>query len=258
MADGSGVENVVVTGAADSVGRVMAEKFLALGHRVHICDVRGDALAATLAANPGMRGTLASVGKPAEVEALFAEAIGWMGGVDILVNNVGIGGPRAAIEDVSYADWDEVVTVDLNGMFYCMKQVLPGMKARRHGVIVNFSSGSTRTGLPFRAPYVAAKYGVEGLTKNAARELGPFNIRCNAILPGMIDNARMRGIVERNAKATGKTVEEIEEGYLRYISMRTKIQPAEIADMVLYLCSPAARHVSGQLIGVCGNLEWEE
>jgi NAD(P)-dependent dehydrogenase (short-subunit alcohol dehydrogenase family) len=121
------VQNVVVTGGADSVGRVMAEKFLARGDRVHICDVRADALQAALAANPGMRGTLANVGRPAEVEALFAEALGWMGHVDVLVNNVGIAGPRAAIEDISYADWDECITVNLNGMFYCMKQVLPGM-----------------------------------------------------------------------------------------------------------------------------------
>src|SRR6187399_2748333 len=106
MTEATGPQHVVVTGGADSVGRVMAEKFLAQGHRVHICDVRPDALAATLQANPGMRGTLASVGKPAEVEALFGEAMAWMGGVDVLVNNVGIGGPRAAIEDISYADWD--------------------------------------------------------------------------------------------------------------------------------------------------------
>lgn len=251
------VQNVVVTGGADSVGRVMAEKFLARGDRVHICDVRADALQAALAANPGMRGTLANVGRPVEVEALFAEALGWMGHVDVLVNNVGIAGPRVAIEEISYADWDECITVNLNGMFYCMKQVLPGMKARKHGAIVNFSSGSTRTGLPYRAPYVAGKVAVEGLTRNAARELGPFNIRCNAILPGMIDNARMRSVVAKTAAATNRTPEQVEESYLQYISMRTKIQPAEIADMVLFLCSDAARHVSGQLIGVCGNIEWE-
>lgn len=250
-------QTVVVTGGASSVGRVTAEKFLARGDRVHICDVREDALAATLAANPGMRGTPADVGRPTEVERLFAEALGWMGHVDVLVNNVGIAGPRAAIEDIGYDEWDETIAVDLSAMFYCMKQAVPGMKARRHGVIVNFSSGSTRTGLPLRAPYVAAKYGVEGLTRNAARELGPFNIRCNAILPGMIDNDRMRAIVERNARATGRTPQEIEAGYLQYISMRTKILPEEIADMVLFLASPAARHVTGQLIGVCGNVEWE-
>jgi NAD(P)-dependent dehydrogenase (short-subunit alcohol dehydrogenase family) len=249
---------VLVTGGADSVGRAMAERFLAQGDRVHVCDVREDALAATLAGNPGMGGTLGSVGCSADVERVFADAVAAMGRVDVLVNNVGIPGPRAAIEDVTYEEWEETIRVDLSGMFYLLKQAVPGMKQRRHGVIVNFSSGSTRTGLPLRTPYVVAKYGVEGLTRNLARELGPFNIRCNAILPGMIDNERMRGIVARNAAASGKTAEEVEAGYLRYISMRSKVDPSEIADMVLFLASDRGRHVSGQLIGVCGNVEWEE
>ena len=254
---GSEPQNVVVTGAGDSVGRVMAEKFLARGDRVHICDVREEALADTLAANPGMDGTCVNVGRPAEVEQLFADAVARIGPVDVLVNTVGISGPRAAIEDISYADWDETIAVDLSSMFYCVKQVAPAMKERRHGAIINFSSGSTRTGLPLRAPYIVAKCGVEGLTRNLARELGPYNVRCNAILPGMINNDRMRGIIARNAEATGRTAKEIEEEYLQYISMRSKIEPDEIADMVLFLASDAARHVSGQLIGVCGNVEWE-
>lgn len=250
-------ENVLVTGGADSVGRVMAERFLARGDRVHVCDVREDALNQTLAANPGMRGTVANVGDPRAVERVFAEAAAWMGGVSVLVNNVGIAGPRAALEDIAYADWDQTITVNLSGMFYCMKHAIPGMKRNRHGAIVNFSSGSTRTRLPLRAPYIASKAAVEGLTLNAARELGPFNIRCNAILPGMINNARMQRIIEANAAAAGRTPAEIEAEYLKYISMRTKIEPDEIADMVLFLASDAARKVTGELISVSGNCEWE-
>jgi NAD(P)-dependent dehydrogenase (short-subunit alcohol dehydrogenase family) len=250
-------ENVLVTGGADSVGRVMAERFLARGDKVHICDVREDALRDTLAANPGMRGTVANVGDPRAVERTFADAAAWLGDVTVLVNNVGIAGPRAAMEDIAYADWDQTITVNLSGMFYCMKHAIPGMKRQGRGAIVNFSTGSTRTRLPLRAPYVAAKAGVEGLTLNAARELGPYNIRCNAILPGMINNARMQRIVRANAEATGRTPESIEGEYLKYISMRTKIEPNEIADMVLFLASDAARKVTGELISVSGNVEWE-
>ncbi len=249
---------VVITGGGDSVGRVMAEKFLAQGDRVHICDVNGDALAATLAANPGMTGTAGSVGAPEDVKRIFAEAFAAMGRVDVLVNAVGIAGPHGAIETLDNAAWEQTININLNGMFYCMKEVLPGMKARRQGVIINFSSGSTRTGLPNRTPYVASKYAVEGLTHTAARELGPHNIRCNAILPGAINNQRMQMVIERNAAAQGLTPAELKERLLRYISMRTMIEPEELADTVLFLASDKARHITGQMIEVSGLCEWEE
>ncbi len=251
-------ETVLVTGGADSVGRVMAERFAARGDRVHICDVRADALAATLAANPGMRGTLADVGDPDALARVFAEATAWLGDVSVLVNNVGIGGPRAAIEDIALEDWDRALAVNVTAMFHAMKLVIPGMKRRGGGAIVNFSTGSTRTRLPMRIAYVVSKFAVEGLTLNAARELGPFKIRCNAILPGMIDNARMQGIVAAKARETGQTPEEVEAGYLRYISMRSKTQPSDLAEMVLFLASDAGRLISGELIAVSGNLEWED
>ncbi len=250
-------ESALVTGAASSVGRVIAERFAAEGANVHICDVQEAALRETLAANPNIRGTVGSVGKLNDVCRIFAEARTWLDHPTILVNTVGIGGPRAPIEDVSIDDWQESFAVNVNGMFYCIRQAIPAMKRARRGVILNFSSGSTRTGLPLRTPYVASKYAVEGLTRNLARELGPHNIRVNALLPGMIDNERMRGIVRRSAEAQGKSIEDVEDEYLRYISMRTKISPEEIADMVLFLASPAARHVTGQLVGVDGNIEWE-
>lgn len=249
---------VVITGGGDSVGRVMAEKFLAQGDQVHICDVNGDALAATLAANPGMTGTAGSVGSPDDVKRIFAEAFAAMERVDVLVNAVGVAGPHGPIETLDNAAWEQTIAVNLNGMFYCMKEVLPGMKARRHGVIINFSSGSTRTGLPNRTPYVASKYAVEGLTHTAARELGPHNIRCNAILPGAINNQRMQMVIERNAAAQGLMPAELKERLLRYISMRTMIEPEELADTVLFLASDKARHITGQMIEVSGLVEWEE
>lgn len=251
-------ETVLVTGGADSVGRVMAERFAARGDRVHICDVRPDALAATLAANPGIRGTLADVCDPAALARVVAEATAWLGDISVLVNNVGIGGPRAAIEDIALEDWDRSLAVNVTAMFHAMTLVIPGMKRRGGGAIVNFSSGSTRTRLPMRAAYVVSKFAVEGLTLNAARELGPFKIRCNAILPGMIDNARMQGIVAAKAHETGQTPEEVEAEYLRYISMRSKTQPSDLAEMVLFLASDAGRLISGELIAVSGNLEWED
>ncbi|WP_198968676.1 SDR family oxidoreductase [Xylophilus sp. ASV27] len=251
-------ENVLVTGGADSVGRVIAEAFLARGDKVHICDVQGEALAQTLAANPAMRGTLANVGNRADVAAVFEAARAWMGDVTVLVNNVGVGGPRARIEDIDIAQWQSTLDINVSGMLHCMQQAIPAMKARRHGVIVNFSTGSTRTRLPMRTAYVVSKYAVEGLTLNAARELGPHNIRCNAILPGAINNARMRKIVSDRADALGKPLAEVTQDFLQYISMRTMVEPEEIADMVLFLASNGAQKVTGELVSVSGNVEWED
>jgi NAD(P)-dependent dehydrogenase (short-subunit alcohol dehydrogenase family) len=251
-------ETVLVTGGADSVGRVMAEAFAARGDRVHICDVRADALAATLAVNPAMRGTLADVGDSASLDRVIAEATGWLGDISVLVNNVGIGGPRAMIGDITLDDWNRTFAVNVTAMLHAMQCVVPGMKRRGGGAIVNFSTGSTRTRLPGRTAYVASKFAVEGLTLNAARELGPHKIRVNAILPGMIDNARMQGIIAAKSQETGRSPDSIEADYLRFISLRAKTQPADLAAMVLFLASDAGRIITGELIAVSGNLEWED
>lgn len=251
-------EVVLVTGGADSVGRVVAERCLARGDKVHICDVRKDALDETLAANPGMTGSLADVGSYDAVRQVFENAAASIGDLTVLVNNVGVAGPRAAIEDISLKDWEDCLRINLSGMFFCIQRAVPMMKRQGGGAIVNFSTGSTRTRLPNRLPYVVSKFGVEGLTLNTARELGPFHIRCNAILPGMINNARMRGIVAAKARESGRTIAEVEAGYLKHISMHVQTEPSELADMVLFLCSPAARKITGELIAVSGNLEWEE
>jgi NAD(P)-dependent dehydrogenase (short-subunit alcohol dehydrogenase family) len=250
--------NVVVTAAGRSVGRVMAERFLTRGDAVHICDIDERLLGDVLAANPGLGGTQCDVADEAQVARLFADARARMGPIDVLVNTVGIAGPRGPIETLSLADWRATLAANLDSMFLTIREAVPDMRRNRRGAIVNFSTGSTKTVMPYRTPYVASKAGVEGLTRALARELGPDNIRVNAILPGMIDNERMQGILQRIADQEGRSVEEVERSALNYISMRTKIHPAEIAEMVLFLCSDAARHVTGQLISVDGNVEWEE
>jgi NAD(P)-dependent dehydrogenase (short-subunit alcohol dehydrogenase family) len=249
---------VLITGAGDSVGRVTAEKFVAAGARVHICDVREDAVQATLDATPGMGGTVCSVGDKTDVDRLFDDAFSVMGRVDVLVNCVGIAGPHALLEDISDEDWQTTMQVNLTGIFYTMRRAIPGMKERRFGAIVNFSSASTLTRLPSRSAYIVSKYAVEGLTKNAARELGPYNVRCNAILPGGINNERLNTIFERCAKERGVTVEEFETEALRYISMRTKIEPKELADAVYFLATDTSAHITGLLMEVSGGFEWEE
>ncbi len=251
-------QKAVVTAGASGIGRAISDCLLAAGAAVHICDISEENLKRTLANQANFSGTLADVGKPLDVERVMAEALGKLGGLDILVNNAGIGGPRAAITEIDYDDWDRTIGTNLNGMFYCLKNALPPMIEQKSGCIINISTASVRTGLPLRTAYVASKQGVMGLTQNTARELGAHNIRCNAILPGLIDNDRGRALVKNHAGEHGIAEAEAEQNFLKYISMKSWIKPEEIGETAVFLASPTGRHISGQFLGVDGNFEWEE
>jgi len=251
-------KRVIITAAGSGIGRAIAECFQAQGDHVFICDILNTAVTETIAANHNIDGVVADVGRPEEMEYFIKTAVKKMGGVDVLINNAGIGGPRALVEDITYEEWDATIRINLSGMFYCIKQVTPLMKAQRNGCIINISTGSTRTGLPNRLPYVVSKEGVNGMTRTLARELGPFNIRCNAILPGTVQGKRGDKIIADVAQDKGISPQQAKADSLRYISLRTDIAPSEIGDMACFLASEKAKHVSGQLIGVCGNMEWEE
>lgn len=256
--EGLAGRGVLVTGAGSSVGRVIAERFMAADSRVYIADINPEFVASTLKEVPGLSGSVCDLGDRKHLVALFVDAPERLKQIDFLVNCVGIPGPHASLEDIDPDDWRKTFEVNAQGIFETMRRVIPGMKARRFGAVVNFSSASTRTAMQYRAPYVASKAAVEALTRVAARELGPHNVRCNAILPGAINNARYQEIIERSAKARGISVGAMDAECLRFVSMRTKIEPAELADMVLYLCSDSGCHITGQLIEVSGNIEWEE
>jgi NAD(P)-dependent dehydrogenase (short-subunit alcohol dehydrogenase family) len=248
---------VLVTAGGAGIGRAIAERFMAAGARVMVCDIADQALADLKAKHPSVGAVKADIGDAAQVVALFEQVVSTLGGLDVLVNNAGIGGPRAALDEIDIAEWDATIRVNLNGTFYCTRQAAKLMKAQRSGCILNISTASVRTGLPLRAPYVASKAGVQGLTHNTARELGPYNIRCNAILPGAIDNPRGHALVERRARELGISIVEAEAQKLQYTSMRSRVSPEEVGDMCVFLASDGGRHVSGQMIGVCGNSEWE-
>ena len=248
----------LITGAGDSVGRVIAEKMLARGDRVYICDIREDAVSATLDANPGMAGSVRSIANAASVVDMFKEAVDEIGPLSTLVNCVGVAGPRGPVEALDDEDWRSTFDVNVHGVLYTMQQAIPLLKENGGGAVINFSTSSTRTRLPLRTAYIASKFALEGLTLNAARELGVHKIRCNAIQPGIIDNERMRGIIARGASEKGVSVAEMEHDYLKYISTRSKVSMDELAKTVLFLSSDAAANITGELIAVSGNLEWEE
>jgi NAD(P)-dependent dehydrogenase (short-subunit alcohol dehydrogenase family) len=251
-------QRVVVTAGASGIGLAIAQKFLVEGAEVYICDIDKPALESSLADNPGLQGVLANVGDPHSIEEFFNKALSTLGGIDVLVNNAGIGGPRAKVEEIDYQDWDDCIYINLSGMFYCVKQIVPAMKEQNSGCIINISTSSAKTGLPNRLPYVTSKVGVLGLSHNLARELGASNIRVNTILPGLMDNPRGRGLVANYANENDISIENAEAQFLKYISLRSWIKPSEIAEAAFFLASEQAQHITGQEIAVDGNCEWEE
>lgn len=248
---------VLVTAGASGIGLAIAQVLLKSGAKVHICDVDVDALARAAAGNPGLTTSRADVSSPSEVDGLHNDVMNKLGGIDSLVNNAGIGGPRKPIEDVSDDEWAQVMAVNVTGMFNAVRRFVPGLKRQGGGSIINISTTSTKTGLPQRTPYVVSKAAVEGFTRNLARELGPFNIRCNAISPGSIENERGRALMRVKAEREGISYETALQHRLSYISMRTRIEPTEIGEMAAFLASDRAAHVTGQCLSVCGNVEWE-
>ena len=250
-------QRVLITGGASGIGRAIADCCLEEGARVHICDIDEVALDQAVRDTQGLSGSHCDVGIADRVARLFDDVEDSLGGIDVLVNNAGIGGGDAAIEDIDVKEWRRTMDVNLNSMFYCIQRATPYMKANKSGSIINISTVSVRTGMNNRLPYITSKQGVMGLTHNVARELGPWNVRCNAILPGLIDNERGHAILARKAESEGKSLKETEKEYLKYISMRCWIEAKEVGDLVVFLSSERAKHISGQFIAVDGHMEWE-
>jgi NAD(P)-dependent dehydrogenase (short-subunit alcohol dehydrogenase family) len=246
---------VLVTAGGSGIGRAIADRLLAHGARVHVCDVADDHLAGFRAVHPAAGATRADVSSEADVAALFAAVAADLGGLDVLVNNAGIAGPTGGVEEISPADWRRTLDVGLTGQFLCTRHAVPMLKAAGGGSIVNMSSAAGRFGYAYRTPYAAAKWGVIGFTQSLAKELGPANIRVNAILPGIVEGPRMAGVIRARAAQVGVSYEEMEAEYLKSVSLRRMVTADDVAQTVLFLVSPAGRNVSGQSLGVCGNVE---
>lgn len=247
-------QRVVVTAGAAGIGRAIVEHLVAAGARVHTCDVDARALAACREAT-GVQTTEADVSDEAAVGRLFDEARATLGGLDVLVNNAGIAGPTGGIEEIDPAEWRRCIDVDLTGQFLCARRAVPLLKAAGQGAIINISSVAGRLGYAYRTAYSAAKWGVIGLTKSLAIELGPAGIAVNAILPGIVQGPRIERVIRARAEQLGLSYPEMEKQYLQKVSLRRMVSAADVARMVLFLVSPLGRNVSGQSLSVCGNVE---
>lgn len=248
-------KTAIITAGASGIGRVIAERYTELGASVCLCDVDDAALADVKKALPQAIAVKADVSNSKDVAALYDAFLAKHSRLDIVVNNAGISGPTKAVETITDDEWDETMAVNVTGMFYMVRKAVPLFKHAGGGCIINLSSVAGRIGMPLRAPYSTSKYAVRGLTDVLAVELGEFNVRVNAILPGLVDGPRGQRVTREQAEARGMTFEEFRPFLLHNISMHTDIKMKEVADMAAFLASDLAPHVTGQSISVDGNFE---
>ena len=246
---------MLISGAASGIGRRIAEAFLGQGANIHICDSSAEMIAEFGAANPTATATQADVSNVADVDRVFADLKQHYGALNTLINNAGIAGPTATVDNVEPTDWDQCIAVDLSGAFYMTRRAVPLLKSAGGGSIVNVASTAGLMGVPMRSPYAASKWGLIGLTKTLAMELGTDKIRVNAVCPGCVSGPRIEGVIDRDAKKRDVSPEEIRNVYLRQSSMRSFVSPEEIADTILFLASNKASHISGQVLAIDGHTE---
>ena len=234
----------LVTGGGSGIGAAIAARLKQGGATVLIAD-------SNPATSPDV---VADVADTAAVDALFGEVSGRMGGLDVLVNNVGVPGPTAPVEEMDPDAFDDCVRINLGSMFRCTRKAVP-MLRERPGSIVNISSTAGIFGYPLRSPYAAAKWAVVGLTKTWAMELGAAGIRVNAICPGSVGGSRMDGVIERESAVLGVDPAALRSGYESQVSMGSFVDAIDVAEAAAFLSSPAARYISGQVLGVDGHTE---
>ena len=248
---------VLVTAGASGIGAAVARAFCETGARVHVCDIDRAALDRQRAQFPDITSSMADASVAEDVDLVFDDVQGALGGLDVLVNNVGIAGPTGAIQDLRRSDWERTVAVNLNSQFYFAQRAVPLLRQSTHNPsLIAMSSVAGRLGYPLRTPYAATKWAIVGLMKSLAIELGPHGVRVNAILPGTVEGERMNGVIGARAATEGVPVEAMRAQYLRKISLRRMVTLDDVAAMALFLSSPAARNVTGQAISVDGNLEY--
>jgi hypothetical protein len=245
-------KRVLVTAGGDGIGLEIARAFTEAGARVLVCDIRPESLERLAESLPEVQGCIADVSREQDVASMFELVDRKLGGLDVLVNNAGMAGPTGGVETLSLADWERTLAVNLTGQFLCVRQAVPRLRQGQDPSIINLASVAGHLGMPGRAPYSASKWGVVGLTKTLAIELGPDGIRVNAILPGAVDGPRIQAVIAAKAKAVGKPVEEMTRIYTSQAALGRMVSSRDVANMVLFAASDLARNVTGQELVVDG------
>ncbi len=248
----------LVTGAGQGIGRASALALARDGAHVVCADINaktaGETAEAVAALGRRSLAIAADLGSVAEIDRMVSEAVVAFGQIDILVNNAGVT-RRAYIMDLDEADWDRIHRVNAKGVFFCLQRVAREMIPRRSGMIVNVASvaGKGYRGTS-NAVYAASKGAVIAMTLTAAQQLGQHNINVNAVCPGLVMTAMVADILATSARNEGKTIAEVEKRAVDDIPLKRANAPEDIADVIAFLASPAARNITGQTLNVDGGL----
>lgn len=247
--------HALVTGASRGIGYAIAQRLLEQGVRVTILGRGTQSLqqAADSLAQFGEVGFVsANITEQADVRKAFAQAVERFGVIDILVNNAGQA-VSERFDRLDEAAWDKMIAVNLTGTFHCIQAALPGMLAQNWGRIVNVASTAGLVGYAYVSAYCAAKHGVIGLTRSLALETAKKGVTVNAVCPGYTETDLVQEALDNIMKKTGMTNDQAKSKLAEGNPQGRLVQPAEVADAVVWLCQPGASAVNGQSIPVDGG-----
>ncbi|MBP7141001.1 MAG: SDR family oxidoreductase [Opitutaceae bacterium] len=248
--------NLIVTGGAAGLGRVIATAFAREGANVFILDRDpADATIDQLSCFGVRTGSSrCDVTNEHDVVAGVRAAAAWCdGAIDILVNNAGFNGVCQLVKDMKLEDWNRTFAINITGTMLVTREVLRHMEGRRSGRICNLSSNVGRRGLPYRGDYVCTKWAMLGLTQTLALELAPLGIRVNAVCPGPIEGDRIEQVMDMHAAAEGRTRAEVRLDWEQAAPMGRFAKPEEVAALITFLCSDESSCMTGQgLNATCG------
>jgi len=237
-------KHIVITGASTGIGRASATRCVAAGANVTLIARRADLLEQAARELGGKTAwAAADVANKAQLYAALDKAVAVNGPIDGLFLNAGIGGMFAAIEDYTDEAYEAVMGINVTGVFWAIQHVLPSMKQRRSGAILVTGSLASERGMPMNAAYVASKHAVLGLSRAVANEAAEFGVRCNCVLPGLIDTPMLEGLPPEAAAQMAKAVPQGRTG-----------KPEELAEVAAFLLSDAASHVTAQSWAVDGGM----
>jgi NAD(P)-dependent dehydrogenase (short-subunit alcohol dehydrogenase family) len=254
----------IVTGGGKGIGRAIAKAFISEGAKVVIAATTLSKLEEAVKEFEAMGGQAKAiqtdVSNEPQVIHMVSEVVKDFGKIDILVNNSGIAGPTCKLVDLKMEDWNKVLSIDLTGYILCAREVLKqSMIARRSGVIINMGAeggrtGDGRSGQPMRMPYCCAKMGIIGMTETLAQEVGPDNIRVNAMSAAAVRGERWMNVVKAKCQALGMSIEDyIKQSMTRY-SLGRPVEEYELGNLAVFLASDESSGITGQtIVSHCGQ-----
>jgi NAD(P)-dependent dehydrogenase (short-subunit alcohol dehydrogenase family) len=243
-------QKVLVTAGAAGIGLAIARAFAANGAQVYVVDIDVPALAALAKESQSIQCSPCDLSNRGEIERMVPAAVEKLGGLDVLVNNAGIGGPTAPVEDMDPDAWEDVMGINLNGTFNVTRLAIAHLKKSNSASIINMSSAAGRFGYANRSAYSTSKWGLIGFTKTLAMELGGYGIRVNAILPAAVAGPRMERVLAGRAQISGRTLEQERVAAMAMQSIKTFVEPTDVANLAVFLASAAGKAISGQMLPI--------